>query len=151
VDLVALAGQQMGDKAELSRKHDLTLNTSSPELIGRWDAERLERLLGNLLANAINYSPEGGPIEVGITTDAGGCEAIITVRDQGLGIPPDDLPHIFDRFHRGRNVVNRIPGSGIGLTGARQIVEEHGGTIAVESEEGKGTTFTVRLPITAEE
>jgi len=71
------------------------------------------------------------------------------VTDQGLGIPVADLPHIFDRFVRAGNVVGHIQGTGIGLASARGIVEQHGGTIMVESQEGQGTTFTVRLPLMA--
>lgn len=70
------------------------------------------------------------------------------MRDEGVGIPRGDLPHVFDRFHRGANVVGRFAGSGLGLANARDLVELHGGTISVESEEGQGTTFIVRLPLT---
>jgi signal transduction histidine kinase len=73
---------------------------------------------------------------------------VLTVLDQGIGIPAADLPRVFERFERARNAVGRIGGSGIGLAASKQIVEEHGGTIAVESREGQGSTFTVRLPLT---
>jgi signal transduction histidine kinase len=66
--------------------------------------------------------------------------------DQGLGIPKDDLPRVFERFHRGRNVDASISGSGVGLASAHRLVELHGGTLSVESEEGRGSAFTVRLP-----
>jgi signal transduction histidine kinase len=71
---------------------------------------------------------------------------VLSVRDEGIGIPADDLPRIFDRFHRSRNV-RRVSGTGIGLSSTLQIVEQHGGTIEVESEEGVGSTFTLRLPM----
>jgi signal transduction histidine kinase len=109
---------------------------------------RLERVLENLLSNAIKYSPEGGSITVAIADEEiGGPWAVLTVRDQGLGIPAADLPRVFERFQRARNVEGRIGGTGIGLASARQIVEQHGGTIAAESAEGTGSTFTVRLPL----
>jgi signal transduction histidine kinase len=73
---------------------------------------------------------------------------MLVVRDDGVGIPGDDLPHVFDRFHRGSNVVGRFPGTGLGLASAREQVELHGGTISVKSTEGKGSTFVVRLPLT---
>ena len=69
------------------------------------------------------------------------------VQDQGIGVPAADLPHIFERFHRAANVSGRMPGTGLGLPGARDIVEQHGGEISVQSEEGHGSTFTVRLPL----
>ncbi len=74
----------------------------------------------------------------------------MAVRDEGLGIPAEELPRVFGRFYRGTNVAGRHEGTGIGLSGARHIVESHGGTIAVESREGAGSTFTVRLPLEAE-
>ena len=101
-----------------------------------------------MLSNAIKYSPNGGDVSVRIASDAapGGLETLLTVHDQGIGIPKADLPHIFERFYRARNVTGR-PGSGIGLAGVRSIVEQHGGAITVESLEGQGSTFTVRLPL----
>ncbi|TMF01605.1 MAG: ATP-binding protein [Chloroflexi bacterium] len=74
--------------------------------------------------------------------------ATIAVRDQGIGIPAADLPHVFEPFRRGENVVGRISGTGIGLASAQRIVQGHGGTLSVESEPDKGSTFTIRLPLT---
>ncbi|MEA2523841.1 MAG: hypothetical protein QOF73_1068 [Thermomicrobiales bacterium] len=130
--------------------HQVRLVTDTPELSGTWDPARLERVLDNLLGNAVKYSPDGGEIEVRLASeaDAGGRWAVLTVRDRGVGIPAADLPSVFRRFYRATNVVGRFTGSGIGLAGVRQIVEQHGGTIAVDSEEGRGSTFTVRLPLT---
>jgi signal transduction histidine kinase len=70
----------------------------------------------------------------------------LRVKDEGLGIPQEDLPHVFERFHRGRNVSRDVSGSGVGLASARRMVELHGGTIQVQSEVGRGSLFTVRLP-----
>ena len=72
---------------------------------------------------------------------------VIAVRDAGLGIPADDLPHIFERFYRGANVVGHIAGNGLGMAAARQTVELHGGSISVQSEEGRGSIFTMSLPL----
>ena len=116
------------------------------KLVGEWDVARLERVLGNLLSNAIKYSPNGGEIAVSVRAEAG--QAVLTVQDRGIGIPPADQPRVFERFERARNAVGRIGGSGIGLATSKQIIEQHGGTIAVESREGQGSTFTVRLPLT---
>jgi signal transduction histidine kinase len=111
---------------------------------------RLVRVLDNLLANGIKYSPNGGEIEVSLARqdDGGAAWAVLAVRDHGLGIPAADRPRVFERFRRARNVVGLIGGTGIGLASTRQIVEQHGGTITVVSQEGVGSTFTVRLPLT---
>lgn len=110
-------------------------------------AIRRERVLNNLLSNAVKYSPAGGEIVVRVRTD--GDEAVLEVTDPGIGIPPADLARIFVRFSRGSNVIGRISGTGIGLTLVRQIVEQHGGVVAVESQLERGTTFRVRLPLAA--
>jgi signal transduction histidine kinase len=73
--------------------------------------------------------------------------AVLSIVDQGVGIPAADLPHIFERFRRGGNVADRVAGSGLGLWGSQRIVAQHGGTIAIDSTEGRGTTVTVRLPL----
>jgi signal transduction histidine kinase len=70
----------------------------------------------------------------------------IAVADDGMGIPADDLPHVFDRFHRAKNVTGRVSGIGLGLTSVRRAVEAHGGSVEVESVEGEGATFTIHLP-----
>jgi signal transduction histidine kinase len=113
------------------------------------DRARMLRVLGNLLSNAIKYSPDGGPIRVrvGQVQADHGPMAEIVVQDEGLGIPPGDLHRIFDRFQRGSNVVNRIAGTGLGLAGVRKMVEMHGGSIGVDSQEGVGSTFTLELPM----
>jgi hypothetical protein len=117
-------------------------------LTGFWDGPRLERVLGNLLGNAIKYSPDGGEITIRIAREENGNTdtAVLSVEDRGVGIPPGDLHLVFERFRRAENVQS-IAGSGIGLAGTKRIVELHGGTIAVSSVEGEGSTFTVRLPI----
>jgi signal transduction histidine kinase len=78
-----------------------------------------------------------------------GDSAVVSVMDWGLGIPEPDLPHVFERFRRASNVGGKIAGSGLGLAGARDIIELHGGMITVTSDEGRGSTFEVRLPLAA--
>lgn len=148
-DLVALAHRAAAEYQQMSRRHRIRVEEDLPELYGVWDALRLERLLGNLLSNAIKYSPEGGEIVVKVGQEDGKTNgvAILVVSDHGIGVPSEDLPHIFDRFYRAANTTGQLPGTGLGLAGGRQIVEQHGGTISAESQEGAGTTFTVRLPI----
>ena len=144
-DLVALARQAVALQQQASDRHRLTLAAAVPSLVGAWDPGRLERVLGNLLGNALKYSPRGGEITVEVAATDGA--AVLVVRDPGVGIPAAELPHVFERFRRAGNVADRIAGTGLGLAGARDIVEQHGGSIAVESVEGHGTTFTVRLPL----
>jgi PAS domain S-box-containing protein len=147
IDLVALAREEVALLAPTTAGHRVLVDTVESALAIQGDPARLARVLANLFGNALKYSPKGGDVVVRMCRDSEGW-AVLTVDDQGLGIPPADLPRIFDRFYRGTNVVGSIPGTGIGLAGAKQIVEQHGGTIAVASEEGCGTTFTVRLPMT---
>jgi len=149
MDLVEVTRQVVLRHQGMVDKHRLHFETALPSLVGTWDTGRLERVLGNLLSNAIKYSPMGGEIAVSLSSN--GSWAELAVEDHGVGIPAQDLPHIFERFHRAGNVVGRIPGSGLGLAGARDIVQQHGGTIQVESLEGQGSTFIVRLPMTPEQ
>lgn len=148
-DLVALARRVAAEAQGGTTGHRLTVAVAVPELSAPVDAARLERVLQNLLSNAIKYSPAGGAVTLGVDREPapGGAWAALTVRDEGVGIPAADLPRLFERFRRGSNVVGRIAGTGLGLATARQIVEAHGGTIALESAEGTGTTVTVRLPL----
>ncbi len=151
-DLVALARREVELWLQMTARHHITVDTDLTELVGEWDERRLERVLSNLLSNAVKYSPEGGDITVTVRRvqlDGSPCPwAELAVIDHGLGIPAEDLPHIFDRFHRARNVVGRVAGTGLGLVAAKQIVEQHGGQIAITSREAEGTTVTIRLPIT---
>ena len=116
-----------------------------PSLVGEWDARRLERVFGNLLSNAIKYSPDDTAVTLTIAPQ-GTDWARVEVQDDGRGIPARDLPHIFDRFHRASNV-GRVRGTGLGLAGARQIVEQHGGSITITSTENVGTRVVVQLPL----
>jgi signal transduction histidine kinase len=146
-DLVALAQRvvlQHQDPSDSSRIH---LESSAPELYGQWDQMRLERALANLLSNAVKYSPTSD-ICVRVVRD-GQC-ALLSVEDHGIGIPPTDVAHIFERYRRGSNVAQHTRGSGLGLAGVRAIVEQHAGTISVRSVEGQGTTFVVSLPLAAD-
>lgn len=145
MDLVALCREVVGEQQHVSERHTVTVDARTPVVVGSWDATRLERVLANLLSNAIKYSPEGGTIDVCV--DQEGDWAVLSVTDEGIGIPETDLPYVFDRFRRGENATGKIPGTGIGLTAVRDIVERHGGSIAAENREGDGAVFTVRLPL----
>ncbi len=148
IDLIGLAREVIAEHQQTSDRHLLELMTGLPQLIGVWDGVRLGRVLDNLLSNAVKFSPRGGVIQVCVDFDeAPNRVAFVRVSDHGEGIPEGDLPHIFERFRRGTNVEGRIPGTGLGLSGARRILEQHGGSILVESAVGEGTTITVRLPL----
>jgi signal transduction histidine kinase len=148
VDLVELTAQAVADHQQATPDHTIVLGSAPSRLVGWFDAARLRRVLDNLLSNAVKYSPGGEPITLRVrrTEDDGGAWAVLEVEDQGVGIPAADQPHVFERFHRARNV-GRVVGTGIGLAGARQIVEQHGGRIDLKSQEGQGSTFSVCLPL----
>ncbi len=130
------------------RRFQLKVPDDSMIVIG--DRDRLEQVLGNLLENAVKYSPEGS--EVFVNVDHRDNEVVTSVCDRGIGIPSDELSIVFERFHRGRQVSStNYGGLGLGLYITKQIVERHGGSIWVESKEGSGTTFSFSLPALAEE
>jgi len=111
------------------------------------DAERLTQVLKHLLENAITYNAPAGQIRLSVERNGGGYVGL-QVTDTGMGIPPADLPYIFDRFYRGADVnESTIAGTGLGLSIVKQIVELHAGKIEVESQIGKGTTFRIWLPV----
>ncbi|WP_223641810.1 ATP-binding protein [Corallococcus sp. EGB] len=115
---------------------------------GRWDRQRLDRVLTNLLSNALKFG-RGQPVEVRVDVDEGTHRVRMSVRDHGVGIPPDAQQRLFTRFER-VTTDSRAPGFGLGLYIVRQLVEAHGGTIRVHSRPGEGSEFTVELPFTPE-
>ena len=147
-DLVALV-QESVESHQAASGRTIHLEVAVPALSAEVDAARIARVVGNLLSNALKYSPAESAIGVWLGPEEGdgGPEAVLVVRDEGIGIPTADLSHIFERFVRAGNVAGHIQGTGIGLASARGIVEQHGGSITVESTEGAGSTFTVRLPL----
>jgi PAS domain S-box-containing protein len=113
------------------------------------DRVRLAQLLDNLVSNAVKFTPRGGRVEVGVAERDG--DAVVTVADTGIGIPPAEQERLFERFFRAESATRlAIPGSGLGLTISKAIAEAHGGSISVASEEGRGTTFSVALPLARE-
>jgi signal transduction histidine kinase len=120
--------------------------TAIPSVIVNGDAARLRQVISNLLSNAVKFTPAGGLIETRLTRDD--SFAVIEVRDTGEGISTDFLPYVFDR--RAQATARRLGGLGLGLAIVKHIVELHGGSVAAASEgEGKGATFTVRIPCAA--
>ncbi len=145
-DLVQLARRVVEEQSSTAPRHRLRFTSSVPALVGMWDPVRLERVITNLLSNAVKYSPGGGEVRVSLVEEDGGATAVLSVADDGVGIPAADLPHIFERFYRAENVGAQTPGTGLGLASVRQIVEGMGGRVEVDSREGVGTTVTVRVP-----
>ena len=136
----------------LADQRDQTLTYHQPQgkVIISADMHRIKQLLLNLLDNAIKYTEQRGSIILGLKTE--GDEAVLTVSDSGRGIPPEDLPHIFDRFFRrsAKTSDRSASGFGLGLSIVKWIVDSHAGKIVAQSEPGKGTTFIVRLPLIKE-
>jgi PAS domain S-box-containing protein len=140
----ALAGQAEVKKQLLSYEVIGRL----PDIVG--DRDRLNQVLTNLVSNAIHYTPEGGEIEVQAYAIEGTVR--VDVRDTGIGIPPEDLGHVFERFYRADHpLVQEQRGTGLGLSIVKMFVEMHGGRIWVESEPDKGSTFTFILPVPVRE
>ena len=112
------------------------------------DAPRIEQVLDNLLSNALKFSPKGATVHVKIEPDQAAGGIRVAVADEGPGIAPEDLPHIFNRFYQGRRQgMQTVAGSGVGLALAKKIVEGHHGRIWVDSPEGQGTTVQFVLPM----
>jgi heavy metal sensor kinase len=127
-------------------KVKLVCELKAPDVVVRADRTQFGRLITNLLSNAVKYTREGGSVDVTLTSDS--THAILIVKDTGVGIPQENLPHIFDRFYRVRPAHTQpAQGLGLGLSFVAWIVKAHDGMIEVESEPGNGSTFTVRLPL----
>jgi signal transduction histidine kinase len=141
VDLGALA-REVGDRVAPSVVAVLQVTAPAP-VVGRWDAARLEHVIAHLLLNAFKFG-RGKPIHVRVERD--GDLALLSVQDEGIGIAREDQERIFRRFERAVGI-RQYGGLGLGLWIAREFVEAHGGKIRVESAAGKGSTFTIELPI----
>jgi len=144
LDLAAFCQTIVQEIQQITSKHQLTFTVRGESTNVVADEKLLRRAFTNLLSNAVKYSPKGGEVYFDLLWE--NTEAVIRVRDQGIGIPKEDQKRLFELFHRAGNVGN-IAGTGLGLAIIKQAVEAHGGTIEVESEMGQGTTFTVRLPV----
>ncbi|PTL81382.1 ATP-binding sensor histidine kinase [Vitiosangium sp. GDMCC 1.1324] len=143
VDLVAITRGVAEDfREESARSRSPLLIRADAPVFGRWDKTRLEQVITNLLANAIKFGNRK-PVEISVDSNEG--TALLTVKDHGIGIAPDRLPHIFERFERAVSV-REYGGLGLGLYIAHEIVSALGGSVQVESTPGEGTCFTLQLP-----
>ncbi|WP_345242399.1 ATP-binding protein [Pontibacillus salipaludis] len=138
--------QEVIDSFPYSSQHEVYLNNHSSHLPVLADREKLIQVFTNLISNAIKFSPDGGKVIV--TMNGNDQELFIHIADEGLGIPDHELPKLFKKFHRIDNSERRkIGGTGLGLSIVKEIVEAHGGKITVRSEAGKGSVFTITLPL----
>ncbi len=133
-------------KVQKEAKNNIVLLSSKPQVFVEINAEKFQRVMDNLITNALKFSKNNSKIEIYISTKNN--LAVIEVRDYGMGIPPEMLPHIFERFSKARRPgVRGEQSTGLGLSISRQIIENHQGTIDVASEEKKGSSFTMTLPL----
>jgi signal transduction histidine kinase len=148
VDLRALVTSVVQMMDRTSDRHPVSLALCGEAVIVECDDQRMIGVFENLLGNAIKYSPDGGPIEVSVTrrTD----DVVVSVKDYGMGISPDSLPHIFERGYRASEAVGTAPGLGLGLSTSAEIVKRHRGTIEAQRGLPRGTVVTVRLPVAQE-
>lgn len=148
VDLGRFLTDLGDDLAPAAADRGLTITTEVPDqtVSGFVDLDRLRQVFHNLVENSLRYTPSGGSIVLRLAIAPG--EARMQVQDTGIGIPPEDLPYVFERFFRSDRARRAYSGgSGLGLSIARWIIEAHKGTLSVVSEVGKGSTFTVSLPL----
>jgi two-component system sensor histidine kinase BaeS len=146
VDLADVAARALAMLRPRFEAADLGLEASLTPVTVLGDADRLHQVVTNLLTNALKFTPAGGRVQVetGPGGDPDARSAHLSVSDSGAGIPPDELPHVFDRFWRGSQA-GRVAGSGIGLTVVQRLVEAHQGTVSIESRLGEGTRVVLTL------
>jgi PAS domain S-box-containing protein len=147
VDLAAVAAESVETARPLAEEKGITLTLASgPLALLAGDRARLAQLLDNLISNGVKFTPSGGRVDVRVRSNRG--NAVIEVRDTGMGIAAHEHEHLFERFYRTAAATEQaIPGTGLGLAISRAIVQAHGGQITVTSEEGAGTSFRVSIPI----
>jgi signal transduction histidine kinase len=144
VDMAALLEEEAQLYRQQSPRHDVAVKIEKGPLPVIGNPDRLRQVIGNLISNAIKYSPQGGVVEVTAVSDNGSVR--FEVHDEGMGIPRSQQAQIFTKFFRGDAAASGITGTGLGLAVSRDIVESHGGRIGFTSAEGEGTTFYVELP-----
>jgi signal transduction histidine kinase len=132
------------DNIRLSIEHEFIIN-DEPELMLYADYRRIDQVMVNLINNAVKYSPQANTIE--ITVKRLSNYAVVSVRDFGIGINPQKLPHLFDRYYRVDNLGNQFSGLGLGLYISSEIIKRHGGKIGVDSDMGQGSNFWFMIPI----
>ena len=144
IDIAAIVRDTVGRFARQAERAGITLTARSAAgpLMITGDASRLEQALGNLVANAIKFTPAGGRVTAGLVATATGVA--LSVEDTGIGIEPDQRARVFERFYKADP--GRGSGTGLGLAIVKHIVQAHEGSVSVESHPGRGSVFTIRLP-----
>jgi signal transduction histidine kinase len=147
VRLAAVIAHAVDLYRDVAEAKGITLTAHTPDdVVVTADGTRLEQVAANLIDNAVKYTPAGGRVDVDVQRD--GDRARLQFRDNGIGVPPDELPRIWDRLFRG-DTSRTERGLGLGLSLVKAVVEAHRGTVEVVSQPGRGSVFTVSLPIDA--
>jgi len=148
VDLCTLVKWIVDTLQRIDTSHPINYHLPEHPVLVLGDTMRLEQVIQNLLTNAIKYSPYGSDISISVSYNAEQTHGIISVSDQGIGIPENEVAYLFELFYRASNTSKQHSGGmGIGLAVIKEIVTLHQGTIQVTSQEGLGSTFTVYLPL----
>jgi PAS domain S-box-containing protein len=144
LNLAALCRELVTEMQQTTRQHQIEMSITGVDIMPQMDAKLMRQVIANLLSNAVKYSPAGGVVnlELHISDE----QILLRVRDRGIGIPETDIKRLFEAFHRAENV-GTISGTGLGLPIVKRAVEAHRGTIGVDSKQGEGTTFTIRIPL----
>lgn len=129
----------------MSLRHPVVFEQPEQPVVVRCDPDRVQRVIENVLSNAIKYSPEGGTIHISLTIDRG--HMVLSIQDHGIGISPTALPHIFERGYRASEAIAAAPGLGLGLNISAEIVRRHGGAIQACRADSQGSIVTIRLPL----
>lgn len=145
-DLLGVVESVVGVQQETTTRHQILLHSGEPVIECEFDPVRIAQVVSYLLNNGIKFSPQGGVIRVVLQRE--GDQIVLSVSDEGIGIPAEEIDSIFERFGRASNAVSSFSGLGLGLYIAREIIERHGGTIEVSSQQDHGSIFMVRLPAT---
>lgn len=148
MDLRAALEEAVSRFGIIAPTHTFRLEVGEGDFAGDWDRDRIEQVLNNLIGNAVKYSPSGG--EVTVRAERVDDRITVAVRDQGVGIAPEEQDQVFDRFYRSAGTQN-VKGLGLGLYVTRRVIEAHGGAVGVRSELGQGSEFYFTLPVVAEE
>lgn len=148
-DVIALVEDTINLYQGTSQTHVIKLSRPSHPVYAFCDGARIGQVLNNLVSNALKYSPYGGTINLDVSEEV--MDVVIAIRDEGMGISPQDLESIFEPFRRSKATREAIPGIGLGLSVARRIIEGHNGKIIAESTNGRGPKFTIRLPLSDNE